>query len=124
MLSIMDNLLTHSITYGALERTLLALGFREETYETHRLYKKEDQGAVIVLPRDVKMDEKARTVHLLTARHTITGMSIATEAELEALLTASTASLNLTSTGHHSDAHRRSPIRKQGTLAAPPVKAH
>lgn len=121
----MDNLLAQSITYGALERTLQALGFREETYETHRLYKQKEQGAVIVLPRDLEKTEKAHAAHLLTARHTITGMGIADEAEFEELLAASEEPrLDLTEIKHYSHAHRRRQTRKQGALAAPPVEAH
>ena len=71
------------------------------------------------------MGEKVRAVHLLPARHTVTGMDIADEAEFEALLTANQEPhLDLPPAAHGTDAQRRSQIVKQGAPAALLVKAH
>lgn len=82
----MDELLTRGVTYNALTSALLTLGFQETVYDTHRRYEKQDAGAVILLPRNISMEEPARAVHLLTARHTVVGFGIADEARFEELL--------------------------------------
>ena len=120
----MDSLLTNGITYGALDRALHILGFQEETYETHRLYKTEEQGAIIVLPRDMEMGEEVRAVHLLTARHTVTGMGIADEAEFEELLTHPSESKPLLTVGSNGYAPVRGGTRKSRVSTASPIEAH
>ena len=119
----MDSLLTRGITYGALDSALLALGFQEKTYETHRLYEKKEAGAIIVLPRNIQMDKPAHPAHLLTARHTVSGMGIMDEADFEELLTESVEPqprLKTTVNGH---APRRSRSHKQRISATPSVEA-
>lgn len=120
----MDSLLEKNITYGALDRALLTLGFQQTTYPTHRLYEKEEQGAVVMLPRNIQMDEAARAVHLLTARHTVSGMGIAGEEEFEKLLTdfhETKPHFPKTADGHPS---RRGRVAKPRVPVAPPVEAH
>ncbi len=82
----MDELLTRGVTYYDLTSALLTLGFQETVYDTHRRYEKQDAGAIILLPRSISMEEPARAVHLLTARHTVVGFGIAEEARFEEML--------------------------------------
>ena len=120
----MDSLLTKGITYGALDSTLLALGFQEKTYETHRLYEKKEAVAIIVLPRNIEMDKPAYAVHLLTARHTVSGKGIMGELEFEELLAASHESkrhLIVTANGHTASRSRQ---RKSHVSVSTPAEAH
>ena len=121
----MDSLLTKGITYGVLDRALQILGFQEETHETHRLYKKEEQGAVIVLPRNINIDEPARAVHLLTVRHTLAGKGILGKAEFEQLLTTINEGkmpLSTTTNGNGHAAWQSQATKTRMAIAAPPVE--
>ena len=81
-----DSLLNKGTTYGMLDAALLNLGFHETVNQTQRRYEKQDAGAIILLPGNISMEEPARIVHLLTARHTVVGFGIADEARFEELL--------------------------------------
>ena len=81
-----DSFLNSGTTYGMLNSALLNLGFHETADQTQRRYEKQDAGAVILLPRNISMEEPARAVHLLTARHTVVGFGIADETRFEEML--------------------------------------
>lgn len=114
------------VTYGALDRALLALGYALSLHETHRLYQHKASGSVYTLSPHVPMEQQVRPAHLLSLRHAVVHMGAADEASLRALLMEPTpiteASLHTASNGH-------APIRGRITkprahAAAPSVESH
>ncbi len=81
----MDSMNRSPVTYGALKKALLKLGFTESAAQTHLLYENTNSGAVVLLPK-VEDDQQSQPVHLLTARWTAVEMGLTDAATFDRML--------------------------------------
>lgn len=112
------------VTYGALDRTLLALGYVLSVHETHRLYQHGESGSVYTLSPETPMEQQVRPAHLLSLRHAVVHMGAADEATLRAFLTRTPLTLDTSDpvkANGHSPSQNRS---RQTAVSTPAVEAH
>lgn len=120
----MDKFHYLKVTHAKLEQVLLKLGFEVSLFETHRLYKNKERGALLLLPPNIPMEQQVRPAHLSSARHAVVAFKVADEATLTKMLTepepSALVSHPTTANGHIS---RRTRSAKPRTHAAPTVEA-
>jgi len=82
--------MTESITFRELSDALSHLGFQKKTTAQFTVFRKEDRGAMIVLPPESSIIHVS-PMHITAARETVVGKGIAGSQEFDQLLSSAAA---------------------------------
>ena len=77
--------MTETITFRKLSNALSHLGFQKKTTTQFTVFRKEDQGAMIVLPPESSI-VNVSPMHITAARETVIGKGVAGSQEFDQLL--------------------------------------